>query len=140
MSDQCECNQQHDWDADAEKAANFASSALAEVTPGVGPWTDETAVIFGHDVRPQGTLADVIYSQLQIDLLRQRLSDAGIEELGFAWNQADCDVGGGDDDVADVPFTGLRNTWAMIVRFGPTTGNLAWLQKQAIENGDVAAK
>ena len=104
-----------DWNAAAAAVAEHISAHLFGVHRGSVPWRNSRlSVVFGndgYDIPPAPGQGDCERAQVEVHLLRRRLSDLGIREMGFGL----CDDG---------------YTWAMIVH----SGNRVWL---AAEVGDA---
>lgn len=103
------------WNELASRAAEHANDTLFEDHRGVMKWHGQV-VIFGNDGYRQDERA-----RLEVDLLRQHLSEAGIAELGF-----------GLDERGEREDQGY--TWAMVVE----SDDLDALHRMVWESNRVA--
>jgi hypothetical protein len=83
-----------DWDAEARRAANLVGTHLLRAHRGAMPWeAPGTCAVFGND-----GYADDPRARREVELVRDHLRSAGLDELGFGV----CDEDG--------------CTWALLVR------------------------
>jgi hypothetical protein len=115
----------------ARQAAEFAADNLFHVHRGTFRWCGYAA-IFGND----GYARDE-RSRLQVDILRQYLDEAGIEEVAFGLDERTVDP----DDGTPIEADDRGYTWAMLVRPRnagaplPDLHELVWRACEAAGNG-----